>query len=94
MRIKKIDEKINMDDQFDVELQNWLTTYFCDVDCGQRFPKKNEAYTFDCYNQLNSQGGVFKNPTQKQKEKDKELCAESGLTFCYVTGTKKTTSWW
>jgi hypothetical protein len=94
MQIKKIDEKINMDEQFDVELQNWLTSYFCDVDCGQQFHNKGKSQTLDCYSQLASQGGVFKNPTQKQRAKDRELCAEAGMTFCYVTGTKKTTGLW
>lgn len=94
MRIKKISEKINMEEQFDVELQNWLTSYFCDVDCGQKFPKKNKSYTLDCFSLLHYQGGVFKNPTSAQIAKDKQLCKEAGLTFCYVTGTKKTTGLW
>jgi len=94
MQIKKINKKINMDEQFDVELQYMLNSYFCDVDCGTKYPRKSSGYILDLVEQLSTQGGVFKNPTQKQINKDKELCSEAGMTFCYVTGTKKTTGLW
>lgn len=94
MKIRKISDKVNLDEQFDVELQYFLNTYWCDCDCGQKLPKKNKSYIKDLVELYSGSGYVFKNPTAAQKAAAQQLCKEAGLTYCYVTGTKKTTGFW
>lgn len=93
MKVKKISNKVNIDEQFDVELQDFLNGYWCNCDCGQKFPKKDKSQVAELHDLL---GGtyVFKNPTATQIASAQEYCQEVGLTYCYVTGTKKTTSLW
>lgn len=89
-KIISCSSKIDLDNQFDVDLQvNW-----CDCDCNQVFKKKDKYTANATSNSLKGQGIVFKNPTATQKKKSQSICDDAGCTYCYATGTKKTTSLW
>lgn len=93
MDIKKIssDSKINLEEQFDSELQY----FWCDCDCGVTAPKKDKATIKELKGTYNIYKKHICNPT-KDNQTEGEARAEvyGNGTYCYCTGTKKTLGWW
>lgn len=96
MEIKKInpDNKIALDNQFDIEQQ----VAWCDCDCGVKHPKKNAAGVDTLWGYRYLAGGPKKkhlvNPTAASKVEGANIASILEVTYCYRTGTKKTTGWW
>lgn len=96
MEIKRIspESKIVLDNQFDVEQQ----VEWCDCDCGVKHPKKNASTVDKLYQTRMLQGGLNKthlcNPSKNAQAYGKDVAFALGYTYCYRTGTKKTTGWW
>lgn len=102
MELKKISEasKIELDNQFNVEMQK---ISWCDCDCNVKHPKKNSKqvdYLESCYTpNFLSTGAILKaayikNPSAANRKKGQEICDLWSETYCYRTGSKKTTSLW
>ena len=89
MEIKKIENKIALENQFDVEQQ----VQWCDCDCNVKHPKKNSSQVDFLYG-LRFGKSLLANPTAAKQRTAMDLCDALFETYCYRTGTKKTTGWW
>lgn len=89
MKINKINDsvKLEMNNQFDAELQ-W---YWCSCDCGVKAQRKDKTTIGELTAVLGKSS--LANPDADGIAHGEEVCDLLDLTYCYCTGTKKTSGW-
>ena len=83
MKINKINEMIELDKQFDVELEGCLD------DCTEYFCKGSFEVLKEQSQGLAGDGSDLRNQTNEFK-----TWVASAHYYCYTAGTAKTTIWW
>lgn len=83
MKVKKLVNKIDLDDQFDVELQG------CYDDCTDYYGKTS----FEV-NLLEGQGFNATEPSTSDTQRGLQAARDLGISWCYRLYSSKTATYW